>query len=679
MAELSKYAPRLDPPFTEEAMRDSSDRLSLALAAARLGTWDWDPRTDLITLCDRAASIFGVSPNEPFTRSSLRNLLHGTDGERAAAANAYAIANRTEYDIEYRVNRPDGTQVWVAANGRGQYDAKGNIVRMLGVVRDITDRKRGEAERLSTLAAMRDSESRFHQLADSMPQIVWSARPDGVLDYYNRRWFEYINLPESAGDAARWDRFIHPDDLDRVVAAWSSALRTGDMYTIEFRVRRADGEYRWFLVRALPIRDENQKITRWFGTCTDTHEQKRLQEQNEYLLKSEREARADAERSSRMKDEFLATLSHELRTPLNAILGWARILRSGATDPDDLAQGLDTIERNARSQTQIIEDLLDMSRIISGKVRLDVRRVDLTAVVSAAIETVRHSAQARGVKLHAALDPLAGPVSGDANRLQQVLWNLLSNAIKFTPKGGRVHVRLTRNDSQVQVSVTDTGEGIKPEFLPHVFERFRQSDSTTTRRHGGLGLGLAIVKQLIELHGGSICVNSSGAGQGATFTIDLPLTPLQIEPDDAVERHPPLRWGSIPPGCAEISGIKVLVVDDEPDARALIKRVLEDCRAVVTAVSSAGEALQQLQCNLPDVLVSDIGMPNEDGHSLIRRVRNLEASAARDIPAIALTAYARSEDRTRAILAGFQMHLAKPVEPTELIAMIASLSGRAGV
>src|SRR6185437_13819527 len=547
MAELSEYAPQTEASFSAAAMRGGSDHLSLALAAARLGTWDWDPKTDLIVLCDRAAAIFGVPANQPVARSAMRNMLHGSDGERAAAANAQAIANHTEYDIEYRVTRPDGKQIWVAANGRGQYDANGNIVRMLGVVRDISDRKRDEAERLLALAAMRDSEARFHQLSDAMPQIVWSARPDGVLDYYNRRWFEFIDLPETAGDAARWDRYIHPDDLERVVASWTSALRTGDMYTAEFRVRRADGEYRWFLVRALPIRNESQIIARWFGSCTDIHEQKRLQEQNEYLLRSEREARADAERSSRMKDEFLATLSHELRTPLNAILGWARILRSGATGPEDLSQGLDTIERNARAQTQIIEDLLDMSRIISGKVRLNVQRVDLGEVIRQSLETVKVAADAKDVRIQSVLDPLAGPVSGDPNRLQQVFWNLLTNAVKFTARGGRVTITLARINSHLEVEVADTGEGIDPAFLPHVFDRFRQADASSSRRHGGLGLGLSIVKQLVELHGGTIIAKSPGRGGGSTFRLGLPLMPTSADPSESEEsRQHPRRSSGIP-------------------------------------------------------------------------------------------------------------------------------------
>jgi len=409
------------------------------------------------------------------------------------------------------------------------------------------------------------------------------------------------------------------------------------------------------------------------------YDHKRYEAEREGLLISERAARAAAENASRMKDEFLATLSHELRTPLNAIVGWSQILQSSHA-PQDLKEGLEVIARNARAQQQIIDDLLDMSRIISGKVRLDVQRIDLRAVIVAAIDTVRHAAEAKGIRLQPVLDPRAGPVSGDQNRLQQVFWNLLTNAIKFTPRNGRVQVVLERVNSHLEIAVIDTGEGIKPEFLPHVFDRFRQADASTTRRHGGLGIGLAIVKQLVELHGGTIRVTSQGQATGTAFTVTLPLTVLHSEPEPKQERrHPTVRpdFGVPAEMCLKLRGVKVLVVDDEPDARTLVRRLLEDCEAVVATASSAAEAFESLLRHQPDVLVSDIGMPGEDGYSLIRRVRKLDAATGGQTPALALTAYARSEDRTNAILAGFQMHASKPVQPSELIAMVASLAGRA--
>ena len=516
-----------------------------------------------------------------------------------------------------------------------------------------------------------------------MPQIVFAGGPDGHLDYYNRQWYDYTGLPPGSTGNEAWDGLLHPDDFERTLEVYSAALRSGALYEHEFRLRRAsDGAYRWFLGRALPIKDASGNVLRWFGTDTDIHERKQLQERNERLLFSERAARSEAERTSQMKDEFLATLSHELRTPLNAILGWSQVLRDGHANPEDLAQGLATIERNARAQTQIIEDLLDMSRIIAGKVRLDVQRIELAPTLEAAIETMRPAADAKGIRLQAVLDPLALPVSGDPNRLQQIFWNLLSNAIKFTPKGGRVQVVLERVNSHLEVSVSDTGQGIAPAFLPHVFDRFRQADATTTRQHGGLGLGLAIVKQLVELHGGGVRVKSGGLGAGATFIVDLPLTVLhpEAEPPESERRHPQAGWSDTPLSSQrlDLTGVEVLVVDDEPDARALVKRLLGDRGAGVRTAGSAAEALRLIGEARPDVLVSDIGMPGEDGYALIRRVRTLSVGGGGAIPAIALTAYARSEDRMKVVLAGFQMHVSKPVEPAELLTMVASLAGRTG-
>jgi signal transduction histidine kinase/CheY-like chemotaxis protein len=412
-----------------------------------------------------------------------------------------------------------------------------------------------------------------------------------------------------------------------------------------------------------------------------TQQYQRAEAERERLLDAERAARAEAEHASRMKDEFLATLSHELRTPLNAILGWAHLLRADDLPPDELAEGLDIISRNARVQTQLIEDLLDMSRIVSGKVRLDVQAVDLMQIVDAALDTVRPAAEAKGIRLEKVLDPIAGPVRGDPGRLQQVAWNLLSNAIKFTPRGGKVQVVLERVNSQLELSVTDTGQGIRPEFLPHVFERFRQGDASTTRRHGGLGLGLSIVKHLVEMHGGTVAVHSGGEDRGATFTVSLPLSVAHLQahrPADDGDRRHPRSPATSADDCESLAGVRVLVVDDDPDGRAIVKRILEDCEAGVGVAASAREAIEALDAGAFDVLVSDIGMPDEDGYHLIRQVRALASERNRTIPAAALTAFARSEDRKRALRSGYQTHLAKPVEPSELVAVIASLAGRSG-
>jgi len=411
----------------------------------------------------------------------------------------------------------------------------------------------------------------------------------------------------------------------------------------------------------------------------DVTERKRAEDERKQLLEREQLARAEAERASRMKEDFLANLSHELRTPLNAIVGWTQVLRRRAMDDDEIRQGLETIERNARVQARLIEDLLDMSRITSGKVRLDVQPVDPVSFIEAAVDAVRPAADARGIRLEKMLDPAAGPISGDPRRLQQVIWNLLSNAIKFTPKDGTVQVLLERVGAQVEISVADTGIGITPAFVAHAFERFRQADASSARRHGGLGLGLAIVKQLVELHGGTVQVKSLGEGAGTVFTVQLPIAAVHRTADNGKRLHPhPAKTLSSDFKISDLSGIRVLVVDDEADARDLFKRVLADCGAEVLTVASAGEALVVVETERPHVLLSDIGMPDIDGFELLRRVRALGPARGGKLPAIALTAFARSEDRTRALRAGFLVHVAKPVEPAELVATVAAVAGRTG-
>jgi signal transduction histidine kinase len=382
---------------------------------------------------------------------------------------------------------------------------------------------------------------------------------------------------------------------------------------------------------------------------------------------------AEARESNRAKDDFLATLSHELRTPLTAMLGWIRMLRSGHLDAPTAARALEVIDRNTKLQAQLIEDLLDVSRIITGKLDLDFRSVDLVGVIEAAIDAVGQGADAKSIRLAKTFDRTAGVVSGDPARLQQVVWNLLSNAIKFTPKGGRVDVRLDRAASYVRIRVIDTGKGISAEFLPHIFGRFRQADSTTTRAHGGLGLGLAIVHHLVELHHGTVQAESAGEDEGATFTVMLPLLTLREAGDVASRRRAGGSAAMAPP---RLDGARVLVVDDEADTREVLTTILGGSGAEVTSVGSTGDALDALARARPDVLVSDIAMPDEDGYALIRQVRALEADGGGRIPAVALTAHARPEDRTQVMTAGYQVHLPKPVEPSTLVEAVARLLGR---
>ncbi len=399
---------------------------------------------------------------------------------------------------------------------------------------------------------------------------------------------------------------------------------------------------------------------------------KRAEEERGQLFLREQRARADAEAANRIKDEFLATLSHELRTPLTSLVGWACLLRETTPEDKIVNQGLAAIERNAKIQTQLVDDLLDVSRIISGKLSLNVRPIDLSSVTEAAIYVVRPAADAKSIKLTYSHPPTMGAMSGDSARLQQVVWNLLSNAVKFTPEGGRIDVRLECTASHAKLTVADTGKGISKEFLPQVFDRFRQADSSTTRSIGGLGLGLAIVRHLVELHGGTVQAESPGNGLGATFAAAFPLIPTRVE-------SPPLRStdGHTSNGSAALDGLRVLVVDDEPDARLVISNLIARTGAEVKTCGSAREALELIEHWRPDVLMSDIAMPGEDGYSLINKVRALPAERGGHIPAAAFTAYAREEDRQRALAAGYQMHVAKPITSGQLVAMLTYLAGRA--
>jgi PAS domain S-box-containing protein len=429
---------------------------------------------------------------------------------------------------------------------------------------------------------------------------------------------------------------------------------------------------------AAPIRGSGGQVHGVVLVFRDVSQRYRQEREREGLLAREMAARAEAEAANHAKDEFLATVSHELRTPLSVIAGWAGILRTGSGDEATARRAAETIERNAWAQARIIEDILDVSRITSGKFQVEASEVDVAPLVASAVESLRPAAEAKGIALAIELDPGAGLVWGDPTRLQQVVWNLVSNAVKFTPRGGRVDVRLGRVDSFVEIAVRDTGAGISPEFLPNVFDRFRQADSSTTRKYGGLGLGLAIVRQLIELHGGTVEAASEGEGRGSTFTVRLPIRAVRRAP--APSRIEPLA-APVPALSPEIdsalAGLRALIVDDEPDAREMLAMLLRGCGAETRVASSAAEALAALADWRPDVLVSDIGMPGEDGYGLIRRVRALSPGEGGGIPAIALTAHARPEDRTHAFAAGFQAHVAKPVDQTELVRVIARLARRA--
>ncbi|MGH7398815.1 MAG: PAS domain S-box protein [Candidatus Rokuibacteriota bacterium] len=531
---------------------------------------------------------------------------------------------------------------------------------------DISARKQGE--RIS---------ARLAAIVSSSDDAIVSKDLDGIIASWNpaaERIFGYT--PEEA--VGQHITLILPanrrHEEDTVLARIRSGQTVDHFETV--RVRK-DGREIDISLTVSPVRDASGQIIGASKVARDITARKQIERERDELLGREREARAEAEAANRAKDEFLTTLSHELRTPLNAVYGWAAMLQSGELDQATLAKAVDAIMRNANAQVQLIDDLLDVGRITSGKLRLDVQSVDLAPVVEAAVDATRPTALAKGVRLESVLDPRTGPLIGDPNRLQQIVWNLLSNAVKFTPRNGRVQVHLHRINSHVEIVVTDTGSGIAPDLLPFVFDRFRQGNNSSTRAHSGLGLGLTLVKHLVELHGGTVAAASLGAGQGATFTVKLPLS-VALVPAGAVDRQHPTGEVPVMPAAplVRLDGFRVLVVDDDPDGLNLIAEILGRAGARVETSTSATAAFEQLRSKPPDVLISDIEMPGEDGYALIRRVRALEPAHGGRTAAIAVTAYGRREDRLRAISAGFTMHLPKPVDPAELTTLVASLASR---
>lgn len=689
-------------------------------------------------------------------------------------------------------------------------------------IQDISQRKAAEEN-------LRQSEQDLRALANSIPQLAWIASFDGTIAWYNQRWHDYTgtSAEQMAGDG--WSIAYDAHYLPPMLQGWKAALRDGTPFEMEFPIRGADGQYRWFLTRANPVRDRGGQLLRWFGTSTDIDQVKRAQEalrdetrvlellnntgatlagtldlqallqetvdaatrisgarfgafyyddtgdvhpaaravngislrqaetiatalrqgpamrqndllaapeasadgapplrsclslpvnsrsgmllgrlllghpqadifsarserivstiaaqaavaldntrlyaaatraaeERKVLLDSEREARAEAARTNQLQDDFLATLSHELRTPLSAILGWAQVLRRGTRDQADLHRGLQSIERNARAQAQLIEDLLDMNRITSDKVLLDLRPLAPASVIASAIETLRPVADAKHIAIHSNIASDADTIMGDPGRIQQVIWNLLSNALKFTPQGGQVDIGVCREATRLAITVADNGVGIKKDFLPHVFDRFRQADASTTRRHGGLGLGLSIVKHLVEQHGGTVTASSAGDMQGASFTVRLPLGTPAAAARKAV---------GLPSASHDLRGIRVLLVDDEADGRELTERILRAHHAEVHGAGSVAQALQLLAQVRPHVLVSDIGMPDADGVDLLTQIRTHTSPGAVRLPALALTAFAQPQGRQRALASGFQACVAKPLDPAELVAAVAQLA-----
>jgi PAS domain S-box-containing protein len=558
--------------------------------------------------------------------------------------------------------RKDGSRFWASGFVETLRDEAGNLIGYVKVVHDATEKKLADE-------ALRKSEADFRAIFEiAGTGIAQADLQTGRLLCVNQKLCDITGFSGEELLAMTIQELTCPEDREQDFTVYQRMLLGDGEYEVERRYVRKDGSVVWIYINVVALRDERGNPIRATVSALDINDRRQTEERLKEALAREQEARGEAERANRSKDEFIAMVSHELRSPLNAILGWTTALRRARHEEELHDRGLEIIERSARMQSQLIEDLMDTARAISGKLRLEVRPMDLAEVIEKAVEVVRPAAEAKGISLDTRLDRNVGQITGDPDRLQQVFWNLLSNAVKFTNEGGRVVVRLERVDPYVQTTVSDTGRGIKPEFLPDVFDRYQQAEMSGGRRAGGLGLGLPLTRQLVEMHGGSVAAESEGEGKGATFTVKLPVRAVytaetEVAPPASVRRK-------------SLAGLWAVVVDDEADARALITTVLELNGARVTAFSSALEALDLLRDATgprPDILISDLAMPVEDGISLIRKVRDWERIHGGALPAIALTAYGRAQDRIRALEAGFQTHVSKPAEPAELIVVVRSL------
>ncbi|HYY98037.1 MAG TPA: PAS domain S-box protein [Pyrinomonadaceae bacterium] len=589
------------------------------------------------------------------------------DVERGAVAREMETARREGRAADERWHvRRDGARFWADGLLMALRDGGGALRGFAKILRDNTAAKEQEEllrRKRELLKATLDSLPGIFYMFDGAGRFLrWNTNLERVTGYTSEEIALMTPLDFFEGE----DRLLIEERIGEVFSTGHSTAEAA-------LVTKAGARAPHFFTGS---RFNFGGVECLIGMGVDITERKRAEDERASLLERERRARREAEEANRLKDEFLATLSHELRTPLTAILGWSRLLRGGGVNTEAAERALESIERNADAQKQLIDDILDVSRIVSGKLRLDVRPVSVVSVIEAAVDAVRPAADAKGIELGVDIGSRMGALNADPSRLQQVVWNLLSNAVKFTRRGGRVEVSAERLDDAVRVRVSDTGRGIEPDFLPYVFDRFRQADSSTTRTHGGLGLGLSIVRHIVESHGGTVTAESGGKGLGATFTVTLPVAGrphVQAAPAAADAAHSD-RKDECPPS---LEGLHVLVLDDEEDTREVVAAILDKCGARVTQAADAAQALESLGAGGFDLIVSDIGMPGVDGYEFIRTVRTREREAgARPTPAVALTAYAREEDRLRAFRAGFQMHMAKPVEPGELTAVVASFSGR---
>ncbi len=643
----------------QEALRESEEQYRLLFESNPHPMWVYDLETlRFLAINDAAVYHYGYTRDE-FLSMTIAEIRPPED---LAMLSEYVEKAGPEIDRagEWRHRKKDGTVINVEITSH-QLNFAGRRAEFV-LANDITERKLAET-------ALRESEDRYRDLVENSHELMCTHDLDGRILSVNPWAARVLGYDQEALIGLNIRDGLVPE-YRKEFDSYIRAIKANGFARGVMQVRTAKGKSRfWEYYNTLRTKGVESPIVR--GMAHDITERRQA-------LTREKEARIEAEVANRLKDEFLSTLSHELRTPLTAIIGWSNLLLQGDVETQKQQQALETIARNAKAQGQLIDDLLEVSRIITGKLRLEFSPCHLQPVIEAAVESVRPTAAAKAVRLQLLLEPRAGFVFGDPDRLQQVVWNLLSNAVKFTRRDGFVQVKFQRINSHVEISVSDSGEGIKPDFLPHVFDRFRQADGSTTRAHGGLGLGLAIVRHLVELHGGSVRAESAGQGQGATFIVRLPLMlthDRRVSPTDESADH-----NAEPVECSPtLAGLRVLIVDDEADARELVTAMLERYGADVRAAASTNEAFEVIESWKPSIIIADIGMRGEDGYALIRRLRSLSQESGGRTPAVALTAYARTEDRVRALSAGYQVHLAKPVDQTELAAAVASLAGRIGI
>ncbi|AFZ33971.1 multi-sensor hybrid histidine kinase [Stanieria cyanosphaera PCC 7437] len=644
-----------DRKQTEEALRQSE--VQFRTLADNMSQFAWmTDQNGWIFWYNRRWFEYTGTTLESMQGWGWQKVHHPEHLDRVVRYFSHCIKTGQLWEDTFPLRGKDGIYRWFLSRATPIRDEQGQIICWFGTNTDIDDQKQIEE-------ALRQSEERYRCLAELIPQLIWTTDTEGVVLDVNQRWTEYTGLTLAQAQSQGWENLVYPEDLPSLTQHWAAALQAGTYYQAEGRMRRADGSYRWHLHQAVPQKNEQGQIIKWFGTATDIELQKQLERERDRLLQLEQSARAAAEQANRVKDEFLAILSHELRSPLNPILGWTQLMQSNKFDSTRISEGLAIIERNAKLQTQLIDDLLDVAKILRGKLNLNLAPVNLEVAIRQAIETVNAAAVAKSI----VIEPLIAKtrlISGDYARIQQIIWNLLSNAIKFTPNGGKVEIRLQQVGNQAQIIVIDTGKGIKPDFLPYIFESFRQEDLSISRKHGGLGLGLSIVRYLVEAHGGKVSADSLGENQGATFTVELPL--IEIEP--ATNQTERLLEHKI-----DLTGIRILTIDDHPDARLIQTLLLNQYGAEVMSVASVAEFWQALSSFQPHILISDIGMPEVDGYTLLRQLRSLPAEQGGQIPAIALTAYAGETERQKAIAVGFQQHLAKPINSHQLVQAVVKL------